>query len=315
MFEKKGEGRYHGMAVFVMSVWGVTYISTKILLANGLSPAEIMFLRFLMAYVAIWFVAPKRVRAESWKDEGIFLLLGIFGGSLYFQTENLALRDTLASNVALILCTAPLLTAILSHFFVRGGRLRPGIVWGSLCALSGVALVIFNGHFILKLSPKGDLLCLFSALSWAVYTILLRKVNGRYSNLFITRKVFFYGLLTLMPFILFSPLSFDPGVLILPVVAGNLLFLGLVASLLCYILWNNVVRKLGGVRANNYIYVSPPVTLIASAIILGERITAVAIVGAVLIVGGVYLAERMPAGTPNGGGRDMKSLGIMNKKK
>ena len=292
MISKKGEGRYHGMAVFVMSVWGVTYISTKILLANGLSPAEIMFLRFLMAYVAIWFVAPKRVSSESWKDEGIFLLLGVFGGSFYFQTENMALRDTLASNVALILCTAPLLTAILSHFFVRGGRLRHHIVWGSLCALSGVALVIFNGHFILKLSPKGDLLCLLSAGSWAVYTILLRKVNGRYSNLFITRKVFFYGLLTLLPFFLFSPLSFDFNLLLRPVVAGNLLFLGLVASLLCYILWNNVVRQLGGVRANNYIYGSPLVTLIASAIVLDERITWAALLGAVLIIGGVYLAGR-----------------------
>jgi drug/metabolite transporter (DMT)-like permease len=292
MIDKKSEGRYHGMAVFVMSVWGVTYISTKVLLANGLSPAGIMFLRFLMAYLAIWFVAPKRVRSESWRDEGLFALLGIFGGSLYFQTENLALRDTLASNVALILCTAPLWTALLSHFFVRGGRLRAGIVWGSLCALSGVALVIFNGHFILKISPKGDLLCLLSALSWAVYTILLRKVNGRYSNLFITRKVFFYGLLTLLPVFFFSPPAFDPAVLLRPVVAGNLLFLGLLASLLCYILWNNVVRQLGGVRANNYIYGSPLVTLIASAIILDERITWAALLGAVLIIGGVWLAER-----------------------
>ena len=288
MIQKKAEGRYHGMAIFVMSVWGVTYISTKVLLANGLSPAEIMFLRFLMAYVAIWFVAPKQVRSESWRDEGIFLLLGVFGGSFYFQTENMALRDTLASNVALILCTAPLLTALLSHFFVRGGRLRRRMIWGSLCALSGVALVIYNGHFILKISPKGDLLCLLSAGSWAVYTLLLQKVTGRYSTLFVTRKVFFYGLLTLLPVFLFEPPTVEWDVLLRPVVAGNLLFLGLLASLLCYILWNSVVKGLGGVRANNYIYASPIVTLVASAIILGERITWVAVLGAALIIGGVY---------------------------
>lgn len=292
MIQRKGEGMYHGMAMFVVAVWGVTYISTKVLLSNGLTPAEIMFLRFLMAYAAIWFVAPKKLRADNWRDEGLFLLLGLFGGSFYFQTENMALRDTLASNVALILCTAPLLTALLSHFFVRGERLRRNIVWGSLCALSGVALVIFNGHFILKLSPKGDLLCLLSALSWAIYTLLLRKVNGRYSTLFITRKVFFYGLLTLLPVFFFVPPTVEWGVLLRPAVAGNLLFLGLVASLLCYILWNGVVKRLGGVRANNYIYASPLVTLVASAIVLHERITWVAILGAVLIIGGVYLAGR-----------------------
>ena len=288
MIAKKGEGRYHWIAVFVVSVWGATFISTKLLLAGGLSPAGIMFLRFLMAYAAIWFVAPKRVRSQNWRDEGVFLLLGVFGGSLYFQTENMALRDTLASNAALILCTAPLLTALLSHFFVRGGRLRRNIVWGSLLALSGVVLVIFNGRFILNISPKGDLLCLFSALSWAVYTLLLRKVNGRYSTLFVTRKVFFYGLLTLLPVFLFEPLTVEWDVLLRPVVAGNLLFLGLLASLLCYILWNGVVKGLGGVRANNYIYASPIVTLVASAIILGERITWIAVLGALLIIGGVY---------------------------
>ena len=289
--KSRGEGVYHLMAIFVMAIWGVTYISTKVLLSNGLTPAEIMFLRFLMAYAAIWFVAPKRVRSRSWKDEGIFLLLGLFGGSLYFQTENMALRDTLASNVALILCTAPLLTAVLAHFF-GGERLRRNIFLGAVLALSGIFLVIFNGHFILKLSPRGDLLCLLSALSWAVYTLLLRRVNGRYSTLFITRKVFFYGLLTLLPAFLVWPPTVEWEVLVRPEVAGNLLFLGLVASLLCYILWNGVVKRLGGVRANNYIYGSPLVTLVASAIVLHERVTWVAIAGAVSIIGGVYIAGR-----------------------
>ena len=292
MERRKREGVYHLMAVLVVAVWGVTYISTKVLLANGLTPAGIMFLRFLMAYLAIWFVAPKRVRSRNWKDEGVFLLLGLFGGSLYFQTENMALRDTLASNVALILCTAPLLTVILSHFFVRGERLKRHIVWGSVCAFSGIVLVVFNGHFILKISPQGDFLCLLAALSWAIYTLLLRRVNGRYSTLFITRKVFFYGLLTLLPVFVFVPPTVGWSVLLRPEVAGNLLFLGLVASLLCYIAWNSVVKRLGGVRANNYIYASPLVTLIASAVILHEPITWVALLGAVLIVGGVYFAGR-----------------------
>ncbi|MCD8186964.1 MAG: DMT family transporter, partial [Rikenellaceae bacterium] len=129
----------------------MTYISTKVLLNHGLSPAEIMFLRFLMAYLAIWLFSPHKLLSENRQDEVTFLLLGFFGGSFYFQTENMALKDTLASNVALILCTAPLLTILLSHFFIREERLNRGILWGSLCAFSGIVLVIFNGHFILKL--------------------------------------------------------------------------------------------------------------------------------------------------------------------
>lgn len=288
----RGEGWYHLLAMFVVSVWGVTYISTKVLLNNGMTPAEIMFCRFLIAYFLIWFISPKKLWADSCKDECFFLLAGLFGGSLYFQTENIALQYTLASNVALILCTAPVLTAVLSHFFVKGERLRKNLITGSLIALSGVALVIFNGHFVLKLNPLGDLLCLVAALSWACYTIILRKVNGRYSTLFITRKVFFYGLLTLLPVFFFTPPSLNVTILMRPVVLSNLLFLGVIASLLCYIIWNSVVKQLGGVRANNYIYASPLVTLLASSLILDERITGVAIAGAALIIGGVYIAGR-----------------------
>lgn len=292
MLKFKGEIVYHLMALFVVSVWGITYISTKVLLNNGLTPSEIMFLRFLMAYVCMVFMAPKKWWAENKRDEFLFLLLGFFGGSFYFQTENMALKETLASNVALILCTAPLWTAVLTHFLVKGERLRKSMVLGSLCAFSGIFLVIFNGHFVLRLSPKGDLLCMVAALSWAVYTLLLRRVFGRYSTLFITRKIFFYGLLTLLPVFLISPPTLDFSMLIRPVVITNLLFLGLVASLLCYVIWNTVVERLGGVRSNNYIYTSPLVTLTASALILDEPITWIALLGALLIIGGVYLAGK-----------------------
>ncbi len=291
MISKKGEGRYHWIAVFVVTVWGATFISTKLLLADGLSPAEIMFLRFLMAYAAIWFVAPKRVRSQSWRDEGIFLLLGVFGGSFYFQTENMALRDTLASNAALILCSAPLLTALLSHFFVRGGRLRKNTAWGSLLALSGVALVIFNGSFVLQLNPVGDALSIAAALSWAVYSILMRGMGRRYSTMFITRKVFFYGLVTLAPFLLLPGADYAPAALAVPAVWGNLLFLGFVASFVCFAVWNRVLKEIGVVASSNYIYLNPVFTMAAAVVVLGERITWIAVGGLLLIAAGLWLAE------------------------
>lgn len=292
MEKLKGNALYHLLALFVVTVWGVTYISTKVLLIRGLSPAEIMFIRFLTAYVLVWFVSPKKLWADNLKDEALLLLAGVCGGSLYFQTENMALEITLASNVAMILCTVPILTAVLSRLFVKGERLRRGLILGSLVALAGVALVICNGHFVLRLSPAGDLLTVLAALSWACYSLVLKRMIGRYPTVFITRKVFFYGLVTLLPVFAASPFDISPALLLEPVVAGNLLFLGVIASLGCYLIWNSVVKRLGPVRANNYIYLSPVVTLSASAIVLGEHITVMAIVGALMIIVGVYFAER-----------------------
>lgn len=283
---------FHLMAAVTVAIWGTTFVSTKVLIGNGLSATDILFYRFIMAYICIWFFSPRILWAKSWRDEGIFVLLGLTGGSLYFIAENTALGMTLASNVSLIICTAPILAAFLSFFFYKGERLKPKLIIGSLMALTGVALVVFNGSFILRISPLGDILTLVAALMWAIYCLLLKRMNSNYSTLFITRKVFFYGVLTLLPFFYFYPLQTDTTILFQPLVIANLLFLGVIASMLCYIMWTLAVKRLGVVCATNYIYVVPLVTLITSAVVIDERITLIALIGCAFILSGVYLAER-----------------------
>jgi drug/metabolite transporter (DMT)-like permease len=217
---------------------------------------------------------------------------GIFGGSLYFFTENTALGITQASNVSFLICTAPLLTTILSLLFYKSEKATKGLIGGSLLALAGVGLVVFNGSVILKISPVGDLLTLLAALSWAFYSLIIRKMTGRYPTVFITRKIFFYGVLTILPAFLLHPLQPDLDILLQPIVLSNLLFLAVLASLICYVLWNVVLKQLGTVRASNYIYLNPLVTMVASMMILQEQITLFALIGAGCIVCGVYLAER-----------------------
>jgi len=283
---------FHLMAILTVIIWGTTYISTKVLIENGLRPAEIFFYRFLMAYVCIWLFSGRRIWSDNWKDELLFMASGLTGGSMYFLFENTALTITLASNVALILCTAPILTTFLYFLLHRGEKLKPNFIFGSLLAFLGVALVIFNGGFILKISPLGDALTILAALMWAFYSLIIKNLNGKYATLFVTRKVFFYGLLTILPIFLFEPLRFDSNVLFQPLVLMNLLFLGIIASMLCYISWNTATKKLGVLRVTNYIYFSPIVTLIASALLINEKLTLVALTGSALILGGVYAAER-----------------------
>jgi drug/metabolite transporter (DMT)-like permease len=280
------------MAVFTVVVWGTTFVSTKILIGCGVTPVSIFFYRFLLAYVAIWFFCPKRVWADTKKDEFLLFGAGLTGGSLYFVAENTALELTLASNVSLIVSTAPLLTAFLSHAFVKGEKLKRTLIYGSLLALTGVAFVVYNGSFILRIKPAGDVLALAASVMWGLYTIILKQLDSRYPVLFITRKVFFYGIISLLPVFCLTPLTVDPVVIFHPTVWGNLFFLGFIASMLCYILWNMAVKHLGAIRTTNYIYFMPLVTLATSAAVIHETITLVALLGAALILGGVYLAER-----------------------
>ncbi len=275
-----------------MAIWGTTFVSTKVLIVSGLSPAEIFTYRFALAYIAIWFFSPRRLFADSWRDEALMAAVGFTGGSLYFITENTALETTLASNVSLLVCTAPIWTALLSRIFYPreglGGRL-----WiGTLVAMAGSVLVIFNGSFVLELNPLGDILSIAAALSWAVYSIVMRNLGSRYSTMFITRKVFFWGLVTLLPFLLLPGTEYHPGILARPAIWGNILFLGLVASLVCFAVWNRVIKEIGIVASSGYIYLNPVFTMAAAALVLGERITWVALCGLVLIATGLWLAGR-----------------------
>ena len=283
---------YHLIAILTVGIWGLTFISTKVLIEHGLSPQEIFLLRFLMAYLGIWFISPRKLFADNWKDELWLLWGGVTGGSFYFFTENTVLEITLATNVAFIVCTAPLLTTILSLLIYKKEKATAGLVGGSLLALVGVALVVYNGHFILKISPLGDFLTLLAAFSWAFYSLIMKKMSGRYRTTFITRKIFFYGILTILPAFILHPWQFSLSGLWQPAVWMNLLFLGVLASLVCFVVWNIILKQLGTVRASNYIYLNPLFTLIGSAVLLDEQFTVMSLMGAMLILGGVYWAGK-----------------------
>lgn len=286
--------RYHVAAIFVITAWGTTFVATQLLLDNGLSPRDIFFYRFLLAFICIGvFSFKQKLFADNWKDEITLMLMGVTGGSLYFVLANTALDMTQSSNVALLTCTAPIFIVLVSFLLLKNREKLGRFFWhGSILALVGIAFVVFSGHAKPKINPLGDLLSILAALSWAFYTVFLKRISSRYTILFITRKVFFYGMLTLLPLFLFTPLNVNKEVLMQPVVWGNLLYLGVVASLMCFFLWSVVVKNLGAVRATNYVYLSPAITMAAGAIILHETITAVAVVGAVMILVGVALTER-----------------------
>ena len=283
---------WHLLAVGVVAVWGTTFVNTKILYNSGLTPSEIFFLRFLSAYVAIWFISPRKLFTNSWRDEGTMLLLWITGGSLFFVAENSAVALTYVNNVSFITSTSPLVTVILGIVFVKSIKATWTLIVGSLIALVGVGLVIFNGSFILHLNPWGDLLALLTAVCWAVYTLLMKSVSEKYSAVFITRKLFFYGLLTVLPMFLIDPWTVSLATLLTPKVAFNLLLLGLVASFLCFALWTVVIERLGVMTASNYQYLNPITTVVASAIWLSEPMTAIAYIGSALILIGVIVSNK-----------------------
>ncbi len=284
---------YHILAVAVASVWGITFVSSKILLLSGLKPADVIFYRFVLAYVGICIISrPFKLFANTRKDELLCMLMGFFGGTLYFITENMALKHTNVSNVSLICGTTPLLTMLIQYYVIKRTKPHNRMLVGSLITLLGVAAVIFNSNFILKINPIGDFLCLLSALSWTLYTLISKHLSERYNAIFLVRKTFIYGIITLAPTFLFSPLTTSTEVLSQSVVWSHLLFLGAIGSFLCFIVWNKCLQKIDTVILSNYIYLMPVISIIASTMILGESLNIIIAAGAVMVITGLYMAGK-----------------------
>lgn len=284
---------YHLVAFATVAIWGCTFVSTKVLMLNGLSPAQIFTLRFLIAYVMMLAVYHSRLWADSWRDELKMMLLGISGGSLYFLSENEAMNFTSTTNTSLIVCSCPLFATLLVRLVYRSTtRISMMQLGGSLLAFAGMVIVVLNGRFVLHLSPLGDALAFTACLSWSVYSLLMKWVSAKYGAAFITRKVFFYGVLTILPYYIFYPTLPTAAVLTKPVVVGNLAFLGCLASMICFLTWNWCISKLGAVKVTNWVYFNPITTMIFASWVLGEKITPYFLAGATCILLGMFVADR-----------------------
>lgn len=291
---------YHLVAFIVVAIWGSTFVCTKLLLLSGLSPAQIFTLRFIIAYILLLgYSLTKNHRwfSKVWQDEVLMFALGLTGGTLYFLTENTAMNYTTTTNTSLIVSLSPLVAALLISLFYKSLRLNKVQSIGMLMAAMGVVTVVLNGHFVLHLSPIGDSLAFSAALCWGFYSLLMIPANTRYDTVFVTRKVFFYGLVAMIPYYLLTP---DEAIIFTPAVARffnfqillNLLFLGCVASMACFLAWNWVLKKLGPVVATNYVYFNPVTTILFAWVVLSEQITIYFILGTILILVGMYLTEK-----------------------
>ncbi len=291
---KNPQAAGHLSALVTILIWGTTFISTKVLLV-AFEPVEILFIRFVLGLIALVIVCPHRLRGTTPRQELTFAAAGLCGVCLYYLLENIALTYTLASNVGVILSVAPFFTAILSHVVFQGTeKLRPSFFGGFVLAMAGIALISFNGS-ALSLNPMGDLLALLAALVWACYSILTKKISGYgYSTLITTRRVFCYGIAFMIPAMFLFDVQWELSALAQPVYLLNLIFLGLGASALCFVTWNTAVKLLGPVRTSVYIYMSPVITVVTSALILHEPVTPLAAGGMALTLAGLFLSEGRP---------------------
>ena len=330
----------HLLALATILVWGTTFVSTKVLLAD-LAPQWILLIRFALGLAALCALRPRVLSVASRRDEGLFALAGLTGVAAYYLLENMALTFASATAVGVIVTTSPLITALIAA--ARGQRetLSPRFLAGFALAMAGVLLVSLAGSAsegavagagaadagpVTSFADApgalwtrgttapgaaaaaldagalvGCALALAAAAVWAAYSLLVaRLAAGGYETIAATKRTFAWGLLLMTPAVLLGGDAPQPASLVEPVNAANLLFLGLIASAACFVTWGYAVKHLGAVVTSTYIYLVPAVTAACAAVVLGEPLSPAVLAGMALTVAGLLLSRDRRSRPPHG---------------
>ena len=280
----------HLFTFITIIIWSVAFVSNKALLSY-LSPIENMILRFTLGYLLLLLLYPRWRLPYSMKEESFFVLLGFLGIFVYFLLENFALSYTQAANVGLYMGAIPILTALFAHFISKDETLSLNLFIGFLVAMAGIGLILFEGAGY-EMRLKGDLLALSAAAVFALYSAILTRAPKGYHYIEITRKSFFYAIIMMLLYYFMNEKGLHTKVLTVPVVWGNILYLGVLSSGLAFILWHKGIEQIGSIAASNYIYLVPLVTAITGILVLDETVTFRMVGGGILILIGLYLSQR-----------------------
>lgn len=291
MSEEKNSWWFHVVAILVIVAWGASFPCTRLLLDAGITPTEIFVYRSAIAYIGLLIFSKFKIDFWGWRDELLAFLCGLTGGAMYFVLQNIALKLTLLSDVVIVIAINPLLTTILAALFLKDEHFSFKILLSSMVAFTGVAVVTLRDGLVWGDGLLGNVLAFLAALSWAVYCIILKRVQGRHSTLAITRKVMIYGTICALPVMFSEPMS-SLSTLLRSDVLANMLFLALICSMAAFLIWNFVIKKIGAIRSSNYLYLDPVISIIIGVIVLHERVGIVAVVGCTLVLLGVIMVEK-----------------------
>ena len=281
--------------ILAVLAWGGSFVATKVALQQ-VSPATIIWLRFGIGVLILGLatLARRQFAVPSRRDLGYFALLGFIGITFHQWLQANGLKTAQATTTAWIVATTPIFIALLGWLVLKE-RLRWVQTLGILLATVGVLLVVTRGNLASLASGSfgepGDFLILLSAPNWAVFSILSRRGLRRFPATLMMFYVMGFGWLFTMLLLFAGPgLSEIPN-LTLPGWLG-VIFLGVFCSGLAYIFWYDALQALPVAQAGAFVYLEPFVTLVVAALVLGEVVTLVSLLGGGVILLGVWMVQR-----------------------
>ena len=282
-------------AIFAVVVWGASFIATKVALEE-VSPVTIVWLRFAIGVIILGLAVflRKQFTLPGRNEWGYFALLGFLGISFHQWLQSNGLRTSEAGTTAWIVSTTPVFMALFGWLALKenlGWRRTAGIA----LAFAGVLLVSSKGNFasisVGRFGAPGDVLILVSAVNWAVFSILSRRGLQRHPASLMRFYVMALGWV-FTSVLFFAGEGFGDVANLTGRGWAGILFLGIFCSGLAYIAWYDALKALSTAQTGVFLYIEPLVAVVVAAMVLGEQVTPLSLLGGAIILFGVWLVNR-----------------------
>lgn len=288
--KKPGMTKTYILLLFCVVCWGSNFIFGKILV-DVFDPKAIALLRLFFINIFLWTVGAQYVKGIRIKVRYLLMLVGagFIGVTLNQWTFFASLQYVDPVVAALILALAPMATSVITFVFLQ--EKRKGIFWlGVMIGFIGVYIVITGGNAFQFVIGKGELLITLTMLTFSVFLILVQQLSKVLKPIVITLYTNLFGFLLILPVVSQDVIKksfyveFKYWIL--------LIITAILMHGICTMIWNDSIRVVGATNASILMNLEPFVVMVLGYFILRETVLAVQIIGAVLIIMGVYIGAR-----------------------
>ncbi|MFQ5886504.1 MAG: DMT family transporter [Anaerolineae bacterium] len=280
----------------VVLIWGSVFSVIKYTLQE-IGPLAFATARFLGASIfllaLVYLVEGKPIiEREDWLRVGV---VGIIGIGFYQILFTLGLNYTTASNSSLLIATGPIFTLLFAVLF-REERIVPLQIVGILVSFLGVGMIVgvHSGGLTLSVEDlKGDLFTLICAAINGLCAVISKRPLKRLSSLRLMTVSFVLGTLSMLPFT-WRALLYQPWAHLSLHGWLGLGYSAVLAGGVGYVIWFQAIGEIGATRTMIYNYLIPVVAVGVAVLTLGEHLTPLQALGALIVFVGIALARLAP---------------------
>ncbi|MBZ5199667.1 DMT family transporter [Planomicrobium chinense] len=279
---------YYLLLLLTSFLWAGNFVVGKWLVGHA-SPMTLTSLRWMIAVLClipfVWMTEKKILPPRKAIVPLIFM--GITGVALFNILQFFALENTSATNIGLISTLNAISIAVFSAFLLKE-KIRPLQAAAMGLSLFGVILVLTKGNTALLFTMqfnRGDLYMLAAVAIWGIYSVCSKWAMASTSPAMATLYSGIFGVLVLLPFNLTDFTVTDINASFV----SSILYTGVISTVVCFVLWNIGVKKLGATTSGLFLNFNPVFTAVLAFFILGEQMTGAQLLGSAVVIGGCFL--------------------------